>query len=1412
MSHGKRRHSGLNGTRATVNAMAVGEGKSTESGDRCVRVAADKSAVGFVSNGNDRHGNCEGEEVSNVEVALNSSERAFDTMGEVMGTLSERECLESADGRDSVSAEVTPDDDIVPKIRVDGERGAGSRRSGPVTVEEKCRRKEGFIRDDDGETQPVVWDDRSDLDGETGPVAASPSRPLNERSSRDGLASGGVGEIQASGLDGHSQIDQTSRMMANKTSSCFPRSPPVYPLLNDSPSSSVSHLAGTLAQQQHSGGERPGHGLGANGCGADSWTGSEMQFDGVAMIRSGPSDLQSEMQRRLADGSGNCAVLDTRGRGRDQAEVFSSDLGGHVGGDHRVFLQEREVLSDGIVLTSMSRQGGRHVNGHVIDHDRHGFAVGSGRNAPVAEVADGNLLPRVFSFPTTELRPPRAPPGQSGEDGIMRSSRARMDVDRSDDRKSGYGGSQMARLARREIGNGTNEMGRERAGEVPGACGDANKDDVGDGYADENAVVGSVERTMSEGEGRRRRLSRHGLDGDPAATANPPSSSTLTGSSARRRLFANLDVDDTPSVKLGSRLSSSSPLIHSSVTTDAACATDCGTEDGRGQEETGASCHSRPLRAVASDGDAEYNCFSSAAAGAENAYFRRDARSHPPHPPPPGRYRAVGVRASVSGGSDGKASLGDHVYIGDDDESGGECDEYCEAHDGHDVATSVAAEATVLHQPLGRGSSQHTHRESSKLRRAAIAASFACLLPFDNVCGPDDAVYLPDDDARSAVAVPASRLPQTRSEGREGKSYGSRRREAKGRHEGMACRSAVIRGEAQQTTPRGVLNEKIENKNCSSLDRKMVGSSIGGRVGACYSPRCPTPPPLCREDSIFKGLDFDKDFESSDCTSPCDGHAEFSGPATWGQCEQDVCPCSSGFGETMTAGLPAPSPGESNFGNADDLRTIDSADRLSRCLSNGHRELSAAGSPPVTTRNGDVSALPVRGLVRGGRSFDSRGESYPDGEERDMAGERIERADQDGTEVAFRTPGEAHLPPNVHVSSYLLGERTALERALHTCLPQRDQISVLHASVSNLATASQQDGCRIRQLENAGSGLRSSVSGISDRIQNIEGRLQPLESSLGEVRSGVAAYMGVVAHVSQLQDRLASVEACQHQQLQAFLLRKHQEEQSSAHGVLYRLGRVLLSHLSKVDICSLLLSQKILLDAHGMDGGKHDAFAISMSRSHREGSESEIASSSASSSKPEMESFSISIRFLSGLLSIARVPMKKQRSVMGAVLLIAAMETGWRLQGALRAPLPKFLQRMTAPMEYGMRVARMCVWMSAFVVGTAEVKRICFSIADTIARAQQVQQMQKERSRQRKSENPWLNCKSEEQRSWWPLGWGYGTRTSASPNVSKPPKVVDVSVLEPNVSLPQTPRPFTLPPPGGPQLDFDIEAGQVVRK
>jgi hypothetical protein len=75
------------------------------------------------------------------------------------------------------------------------------------------------------------------------------------------------------------------------------------------------------------------------------------------------------------------------------------------------------------------------------------------------------------------------------------------------------------------------------------------------------------------------------------------------------------------------------------------------------------------------------------------------------------------------------------------------------------------------------------------------------------------------------------------------------------------------------------------------------------------------------------------------------------------------------------------------------------------------------------------------------------------------------------------------------------------------------------------------------------------------------------------------------------------------------------------------------------------------------------------------------------------------------------------RSALSVLLFVASVEAAWQAQRRMVRPLPLIAQRMAAPAQLGMQVARVAVWSAALVLAAAQTRASCQAASDSVCSA-----------------------------------------------------------------------------------------------
>lgn len=74
-------------------------------------------------------------------------------------------------------------------------------------------------------------------------------------------------------------------------------------------------------------------------------------------------------------------------------------------------------------------------------------------------------------------------------------------------------------------------------------------------------------------------------------------------------------------------------------------------------------------------------------------------------------------------------------------------------------------------------------------------------------------------------------------------------------------------------------------------------------------------------------------------------------------------------------------------------------------------------------------------------------------------------------------------------------------------------------------------------------------------------------------------------------------------------------------------------------------------------------------------------------------------------------------SGVSVLLFVSSVEAAWQAQQRVLRPLPIAAQRAAAPLQLGLRVARVAVWSAALVLAAAQTRAACHAAGDSICAA-----------------------------------------------------------------------------------------------
>lgn len=74
-------------------------------------------------------------------------------------------------------------------------------------------------------------------------------------------------------------------------------------------------------------------------------------------------------------------------------------------------------------------------------------------------------------------------------------------------------------------------------------------------------------------------------------------------------------------------------------------------------------------------------------------------------------------------------------------------------------------------------------------------------------------------------------------------------------------------------------------------------------------------------------------------------------------------------------------------------------------------------------------------------------------------------------------------------------------------------------------------------------------------------------------------------------------------------------------------------------------------------------------------------------------------------------------SALSVLLFVGSVEAAWQAHARLLRPLPAAAQRAAAPLQLGLRVARVAVWSAALVLAAAHTRASCHAAGDSVCSA-----------------------------------------------------------------------------------------------
>ncbi|KAL3142127.1 hypothetical protein ABBQ32_004745 [Trebouxia sp. C0010 RCD-2024] len=282
------------------------------------------------------------------------------------------------------------------------------------------------------------------------------------------------------------------------------------------------------------------------------------------------------------------------------------------------------------------------------------------------------------------------------------------------------------------------------------------------------------------------------------------------------------------------------------------------------------------------------------------------------------------------------------------------------------------------------------------------------------------------------------------------------------------------------------------------------------------------------------------------------------------------------------------------------------------------------------------------------------------------------------------------VPPGMDESSYVAGERAALLRAFRETLPSQQALGSLFHAVQHLTKRMDQEGNDVHQVQIALSSLSASLQAAKGQLDALEQmRIPTLEERLQEVSRTSA------------QDFQTALNAFG--ETMAASIAHHSSPQGSYLATGFRQVQWLLATfgcyaqrvLSTSDVAVMFLSRKILVDQIGLA-----AMSRSLPAFYRH---------PAATAAPQH----VPVGYLEGHPDFASRP-RSVRAVLGAMLFLAAVESGWQMHHKTVRYLPKNLQAAVSPIQLGLRVMRAAVWTAVLTMSAVKTRHACYSTADLL--------------------------------------------------------------------------------------------------
>eukprot|EP00887_Chlorella_sp_A99_P003395 scaffold7.g3395.t1 len=266
-------------------------------------------------------------------------------------------------------------------------------------------------------------------------------------------------------------------------------------------------------------------------------------------------------------------------------------------------------------------------------------------------------------------------------------------------------------------------------------------------------------------------------------------------------------------------------------------------------------------------------------------------------------------------------------------------------------------------------------------------------------------------------------------------------------------------------------------------------------------------------------------------------------------------------------------------------------------------------------------------------------------------------------------------PPGMDPAAFIAGQHAGLQHAFQQALPSQQALGQLFSAVETLHQRLAEESGQWRAVQVQSSKVAQTLEAMKNRLDAMEfAQLPRLQEKWEEAACRLPeqhqAFAEVVAEVLAL---------LREQQAAAAAVQARAGGSSAAplplrplHWLLATAGGYTAAAVSKADVAVVLLSRRILLA---------DLLPAASSGS--------VGSSAAA---------------------------RRVQAALTSALFVAAVEAAWQAHERLvMRSSPEVLRRAAAPLQLGLRVARVAVWSAALVLSASQLREACAAAAGSAA-------------------------------------------------------------------------------------------------